>query len=197
MPLVSAPTLREISAMIGAPPVPATAFAGGDEDHVGALEHLFDLVAVLFGGVAPDLGVGARTKASGSLASDVELHVGVAHQQSLRVGVDGDELHALEPCVDHAVHRVAAAAADADDLDHGQVVLHVMQHVGLLVLVHARVGRCSRPPTRAGPSPAALPEGTSILAGRGDLGENPLRRDRGRRLCQPLRVAQRYRTRTP
>ena len=49
-------------------------------------------------------------------------------QQRLRVGVDGDELHALEPGVDHAVDGVAATAADADDLDHREVVLRSAEH---------------------------------------------------------------------
>ena len=35
------------------------------------------------------------------------------------VGVDRDELHALEMFVDHAIDGVAAAAADADDLHPG------------------------------------------------------------------------------
>ena len=47
-PIVSAPSPRAISATTGAPPVPgAAAFARGDEDHVGALEDLLDLVGVL------------------------------------------------------------------------------------------------------------------------------------------------------
>src|SRR6266540_112593 len=175
----------------------AATFAGSDEDHVGALEHLFDLVAVLLGCVAPDLGVGARAEASGSLATDVELDVGVAHQQSLRVGVDGDELHALEPCVDHAVHRVAAAAADADDLDHGQVVLHVMQHVGLLVLVHARVGRCHA--LRLAPAPRPRPcQRVRAFSQVGAAGRKPLRpRPRSTVMSTAASGPQRYRTRTP
>ena len=106
----------------------AAALAGGDEDHVGALEHLLDLLAVLLGGLATDLGVAAGAEAAGELAADVELHVGVAHQQRLRVGVDGDELDALQAGVDHAVDGVDAAAADADDLDDRQVVLRVADH---------------------------------------------------------------------
>src|SRR2546426_12773854 len=42
--------------------------------------------------------------------------VGLVVHQGLGVGVDGDELDAVEPLVDHAVERVAATAADADDL---------------------------------------------------------------------------------
>jgi len=34
----------------------ASALAGGDEDHVSALERLFDLAAVLLGGLAAHLG---------------------------------------------------------------------------------------------------------------------------------------------
>ena len=101
----------------------AAALAGGDEDHVGALEDLLDLVGVVLGRLAADLGVGAGAEAAGQLAADVELHVGVAHEQRLRVGVDGDELDALEPDLDHPVDGVDAAAADADDLDDREVVL--------------------------------------------------------------------------
>ena len=42
--------------------------------------------------------------------------------ERLRVGVDGDELDPGQAGVDHAVDGVRAAAADADDLDHGEVV---------------------------------------------------------------------------
>jgi hypothetical protein len=52
----------------------------------------------------------------------VDLHVGVAAHQSLRVRVDRDELDAREAGVHHPVDGVRAAAADADDLDHCEVV---------------------------------------------------------------------------
>ena len=74
----------------------AAAFARGHEDHVGALEDLFDLLAVVFGGLAADVRVGPGAEAPGELAADVELDVGVAHQQRLGVGVDRDELDALQ-----------------------------------------------------------------------------------------------------
>ena len=125
----------------------AAALARGDEDHVGALEHLLDLLRVVLGGLLADLGVGAGAEAAGELAADVELDVGVAHQQRLRVGVDGDELDALEPDLDHPVDGVDAAAADADDLDDRQVVLRCC-HVGCLS------ARCSRR-TGAEPSPSS------------------------------------------
>ncbi len=101
----------------------AAALARRDEHHVGAAEGLGDLVLVVFGGLAPHLGVGASAKAAREFAADVELDVGIGHEQRLRVGVDGDELGALEAHVDHAVDGVDAAAADADDLDRGDVVL--------------------------------------------------------------------------
>ena len=113
----------------GAAGAGAAALAGGDEDHVGALEHLLDLVAVLLGGLAADLGVAAGAEAAGQLAADVELHVGVAHEQRLGVGVDGDELDALAgPASIMRLTALHAAAADADHLDDGEVVLRVAGH---------------------------------------------------------------------
>ena len=128
-PMVSAPSaLGHLGDDGRATGAGAAALAGGDEDHVGALEHLLDLVAVLLGGLPADLGVRPGAEAPGQLAADVELHVGVAHEQRLGIGVDGDELDALEPGVDHAVDGVDAAAADADDLDDREVVLRVADH---------------------------------------------------------------------
>ena len=115
-----------------APGAGAAALAGGDEDHVGPLEDLLDLLRVVLGGLAADLGVGAGAEAAGELAADVELDVGVAHEQRLGVGVDGDELDALEPDLDHPVDGVDAAAADADDLDDRDVVLRSCHGARLL-----------------------------------------------------------------
>ena len=95
----------------------AAALAGGDEHHVRALERLLDLVVALLGGGEADVRVGARAEALRQLRADVELDVGVGHQQRLVVGVDADELDALEAGVDHPADGVGAAAADADDLD--------------------------------------------------------------------------------
>ena len=72
----------------------AAAFAGGDEDHVRALQRLLQLVARLLRCGEADRRVGARAEATRGLRADVDLHVGIGHQQRLRVRVDGDELDA-------------------------------------------------------------------------------------------------------
>ena len=65
-PMVSgADGLGDLGHDRGAAGAGAAALAGGDEDHVGALEHLLDLVAVLLGGLAADLGVAAGAEARG------------------------------------------------------------------------------------------------------------------------------------
>ena len=88
-----------------------------------------------------DLGVGAGAEAAGQLAADVELDVGVAHQQGLGVGVDRDELDALESDLDHPVDGVDATATDAHDLDDGQVVLGCCHGVCLSMCGPAGAGR--------------------------------------------------------
>ena len=65
------------------------------------------------------------------VAADVELFVGVAHEQRLCIGVGGDEFNALQPGIDHAVDGVDTAAADADDLDDSQIVLRIRHHLGI------------------------------------------------------------------
>ena len=77
------------------------------------------------------LAISAGTEAARQLPAHVELDVGVAHQQRLRVGVDGDELDALEAGLDHPVDGIDATATDADDLDDGQVILGCSHCAGL------------------------------------------------------------------
>ena len=123
-PMVRAPSDRAIRATTGAPPVPVPPPSPAVTKTMSApREDLLDLLGVVLGGLAAHLGVRAGTETAGQLTTDVELDVGVAHQQRLRVGVDRDEFDARETDLDHAVDGVHATAADADDLDDGQVVL--------------------------------------------------------------------------
>ncbi|CAB4950364.1 unannotated protein [freshwater metagenome] len=106
----------------------AATLAGGDEHHVGALDHLFDLVAMRLGSIATHVGVATGTETAREVAPDVEFDVGITHQQRLGIGVDRDELNTLQPCVDHAVNGVDATTADADHLDDGEIVLRSAGH---------------------------------------------------------------------
>src|SRR6185437_21888 len=99
----------------------ASTLAGGHEHHVRALQRLLDLVVALLGRGEPDLRVGARAQPLRELRPDVQLDVGVRHKERLVVGVHGDELDALEPRIDHAIHGVGATAADADDLYDSEI----------------------------------------------------------------------------
>ena len=91
--------------------------ARGHENHVGTREGLFDLFRVVLGGATADLGVRSGAQSTGDFATDIELDVGVTHEQCLRIGVDGDEFDASEAKFDHPVDSVDAATADADHLD--------------------------------------------------------------------------------
>ncbi len=106
----------------------AAALARGDEDHVGALERLLDLVARLGRGRKADVRVGARAEALRRLVADVELDVGVAHRSAWASVLAAMNSTPRSPASTIAVDGVRAAAADADDLDHREVAsaaLHV------------------------------------------------------------------------
>jgi hypothetical protein len=104
----------------------AAALAGGDEDHVGALERLLDVVTGLGRGGEADIRVRAGAEALRRVVPDVQLDVGVDHAERLVVRVRRDELHAPQAGVDHPAHGVGSAAADTDHLDHGEIAaLHV------------------------------------------------------------------------
>ena len=73
------------------------------------------------GRTVADIRVGAGAESLGQLVANVELDVGVAHGERLRIGVAGDEFDAAQSSVDHAVDGIGTAAADADDLDDCQI----------------------------------------------------------------------------
>ena len=79
----------------------------------------------------------AGAEAAGQLATYVKLHIGVAHEEGLGIGVDPDELDALQPSIDHPVDRVDAAATYPDDFDDGYVVLRWSGHCTLSGLARA------------------------------------------------------------
>src|SRR5205807_7598408 len=99
----------------------AAALAGRDEHHVRALQRLLDLVTALVGRAVPGVRIRAGSESARELRADLQLDVGVAHLQRLRIGVDRDELDALQAGVDHPVDGVRAASAYPDDLDYRQV----------------------------------------------------------------------------
>ena len=65
-PTVSAPSLRAMLATTGAPPVPVPPPSPAVTNTMSApREQLLDLVLGVFGGLAPDLGVGAGAQPAG------------------------------------------------------------------------------------------------------------------------------------
>src|SRR6202158_1457966 len=94
--------------------------AGGDEDHVGFLEGLVQLFAVVLGGFATNTGIGAGAKALCDLVPDADLVRCVREEQRLSVGVHRDELDTHQLGSDHAVYGVRAHAAHTDALYHGE-----------------------------------------------------------------------------
>jgi hypothetical protein len=50
------------------------------------------------------------------------------HQQSLGVGVESNELNTRHAGLNHAVHRIAAAASDADNADLRKAFNRVISH---------------------------------------------------------------------
>ena len=133
-PMVSAPSDRAIRATTGAPPVPVPPPSPAVTKTMSAPLRTSSISSAWSSAArVPDLGVGAGAETAGQLAADVELDVGVAHEQGLGVGVDRDELDALEPDLDHPVDGVDAAPADAHDLDDRQVVLRCCHGLSLLL----------------------------------------------------------------
>ena len=75
------------------------------------------------GGLLTQGGVTAGAEALGGLVADADAGWREGPHERLRVGVDGYEFETGDVGTNHAIDRVAAAAADSDDLD-GRKGLH-------------------------------------------------------------------------
>jgi hypothetical protein len=53
----------------------AAAHAGGDEQHVGALDRFLDAIAVFHGRLPAEIRVGARAEPLGDVAADLDLRL--------------------------------------------------------------------------------------------------------------------------
>src|SRR3569623_1041903 len=109
----------------------AAAHAGGDEQHVDALDPFDDAVAIFHRRLAAHVRIGAGAEALGDAGAELQHGAGRRITQRLRIGVGAHELHALDAALHHVFDRVAAAAADADDLDHGVLrsSIHEFKHM--------------------------------------------------------------------
>ncbi len=119
-PMVSAPCSRAISAIAGAAPVPVPPPMPAVTNTMSqSSSSLVSSSRVSSAASRAAHRVAAGAQPAGQLGADAHLLVRIAELQRLVVGVDRDELDALEAALDHAVDGVAAAAADADHLDAG------------------------------------------------------------------------------
>jgi hypothetical protein len=95
----------------------AAAEARGNEDHVGAFERFNDLLRVFKRSAPAHVRVCSGAKTGGETHTELQLHRRLAELERLHFGVGGDELDAFHLGLDHAIDGIAAAAADANDLD--------------------------------------------------------------------------------
>ena len=95
----------------------AAAHTGGDEDHVGALEHLRNERLGFFGRFLANIRLGACAHAAGQLFADLHLILALGLFKVLLIRVDRNKLDALDVGRDHAVDNVIAGSADANDFD--------------------------------------------------------------------------------
>src|SRR3546814_1360222 len=80
--------------------------------YVRALQRIHDLLAVFQRGLAADFRVRASAQALGDVGAQLQLQLGAAVLDRLRVGVGGDELHPVHAAVDHVRDRVAARSEE-------------------------------------------------------------------------------------
>jgi hypothetical protein len=69
------------------------------------------------GGIEADVGICSSAETSRQVATDIQLDIGIRHEQRLGIGVDGNELNSPQAMVDHSVDGVHSSATDSDDFD--------------------------------------------------------------------------------
>src|SRR3990172_4508882 len=111
---VRIPSSLATAATMGAAPVPVPPPSPAVTKTMSAPSRMR---AIFLRRPPPYLGVRAGAEAVGQTGAELELHGGRRGAKSLDVGIGDDELDPSEPGGHHPAHGVAAAAAEADDLD--------------------------------------------------------------------------------
>src|SRR5699024_3045704 len=97
----------------------STTHSGGNEQHVRSLDRLANTITILLGGLAAHCRVRTGTQPTGHVHAQLHQHVAIAAFQMLGIGVRTNETDTGNTTSHHLVDRIAAATADADDLDNG------------------------------------------------------------------------------
>ena len=92
----------------------SAAHTGRDKHHIGAPQGRLDLFPVLQRTILPDLRIAPGALTLGQLLSDLKFRGCGGSVQHRFICIDSDKIHALHAGTDHAVHRIASAAAAAD-----------------------------------------------------------------------------------
>ena len=98
-----------------------SAHSGGDEQHVGAFDYFSNPIAIFHRGIAADFRTRARAQSARQRSAELQLRACRRAFQRLCIGVRADEVDAGQPPFDHVFQRIAAAPADADNLDDGSI----------------------------------------------------------------------------
>ena len=115
---VRMPSSRAICAMIGAapvpvpPPMPAVMNTMSAPSSASAMRSLSSIAAC-----APMAGLAPAPRPLVRPVPSCSTVLAEVRPEHLRVGVGDDEIHAIDLLQQHVLDGVAAAAADADDLD--------------------------------------------------------------------------------
>lgn len=75
----------------------------------------------------------AGAVAAGQLFADHQLVLALGFIQGLAVGMDSDELHALDTTGDHSVDYVISGAADTEHLDIYYLICTILGHFNFLL----------------------------------------------------------------
>ena len=95
----------------------ASAHAGGQEQHIGALNQLDDPFAILHRRFAADFGIGSGAQSLGYARTELQKRFRTCSLERLSIGIGADELHTFDALLNHVVNRISAATTNTEHLD--------------------------------------------------------------------------------
>ena len=99
----------------------AAAHPSGHKHHIRATQHFNQFIMGFFGGFLADHRIAARTQTTGQFIADPHPQCGWRMDESLSIGVDGDEFNALHTGLNHPINGVRAAAAHPNHFDLSKI----------------------------------------------------------------------------
>jgi hypothetical protein len=101
------------------------AHTGSDKQHVSAIDHFQDTIAIFHRSLSTNIWVSTSSETLCDVAPDLQRRSRARALQRLRIRIGTDEIDTVYAGVDHVSNGITPAATDTDDFDNSARAMRI------------------------------------------------------------------------